>query len=83
MSPRIRKRKAADVADNTMIAWNAVPMLVQTHAHKNYTRKFSFAVKVDKTFVGDLTFAAAATGPQDGWLRDTTLTVPVTASALK
>ncbi len=80
VAPRIRKRKGgANVADNTLIAWDAVPMLVQQGAKKNYTRKFSFAVKVDKTFVGDLTFAAAAAGPKAGWLRQATVTVPVVA----
>ncbi len=76
--PRILKRKGgASVANNTLIAWDAVPMLVQQGAKKNYTRKFSFAVKVDKTFVGDLTFAAAAVGPEAGWLRKAEVTVPV------
>jgi hypothetical protein len=79
VAPRIPKRKGADVADNTLIAWNAVPMLVQQKTHKNYTRKFSFAVKVDKTFVGDLTFSATAAGPEAGWLHDATVTVPVVA----
>lgn len=78
VAPRIRKRKDPDAADNTLIAWNQVPMRVLPGVKKNYTRKFSFAVKVDKTFVGDLTFVAAATGPEAGWLRETTLTVPVT-----
>ena len=78
VTPRIPKRKSADVLNKTLIAWNQVPMRVLPGTKKNYTRKFSFAVKVDKTFIGNLTFAAAATGSQDGWLRATTLTVPVT-----
>jgi hypothetical protein len=79
VTPRIPKRKGADVADNTLISWTQVPMRVLPGTKKIYTRKFSFAVKVDKTFVGtNLTFAAAATGPQQGLLRETTLTVPVT-----
>lgn len=77
VTPLIPKRKGANVANRTMIAWNQVPMRVEDGTHKNYTREFSFAVKVDKTFLGNLTFAAAATGPQQGWLRETTLTVPV------
>jgi len=80
VAPRILKRKGgANVANNTLIAWHAVPMLVQQGAKKNYTRKFSFAVKVDKTFVGNLTFAAAAGGPEAGWLREAMVTVPVAA----
>lgn len=83
VAPRIPKSKGADVVNNTLIAWNDVPMLVNAGS-KNYTRKFSFAVKVDKTFVGsNLTFSAAATGPQEGWRRATTLTVPVTATGTK
>lgn len=54
-------------------------MRVLPGSGKNYTSKFSFAVKVDKAFMGaNLTFAAAAMGPQDGWLCEATLTVPVT-----
>lgn len=78
VAPRIHKRKGPDTADNTLIAWNQVPMRVLPGVKKNCTRKFSFAVRVGKTFVGDLTFVAAATGPEAGWLRETTLTVPVT-----
>lgn len=79
VSPRIPRRKGADVYNNALISWTNVPMRVEPGTKKNYTRKFTFAVKVDKTFVGaNLTFAAAATGPQQGWLRATTLTVPVT-----
>ena len=79
VAPRISKRKGADVANNTLIAWNQVPMRVLPGTKKNYTRKFTFSVKVEKTFVGVLTFAAAATGPQAGWLRTETLTVPIAA----
>jgi hypothetical protein len=79
VTPRIAKRKWADTADNTLIAWNQVPMRVLPGTKKNYTRKFSFAVKVDKTFIGaNLTFGAAATGPQQGYFREMMLTVPIT-----
>lgn len=78
--PFIPKRKNADVANNALITWDNVPMLVGSGS-KNYTRKFVFSVKVDKTFVGpDITFAALATGPQEGWRRRATVTVPITAA---
>lgn len=84
VAPLIPKRKGADVANNTLIAWNTVPMQVLPGTHKNYTRRFSFTVKVDKIFTGpNVTFGAAAAGPQDGWYRTTTLTVPITAAAHK
>lgn len=80
VTPRIPKRKDADVANNALIAWNSVPMQVLPGTKKNYTRKFSFAIKTDKAFIGNLSFAAAATGPQQGWFRSTTFTVPVIGS---
>lgn len=88
--PAIPRRKGADVINNTLIAWNQVPMQVLSGGHKNFTRKFSFSVRVNKAYVGlDLTFVATTTGPPafpyalGGWTRTTTLTVPLTAAGHK
>jgi hypothetical protein len=56
-------------------------MLVNA-AKKNYTRKFTVTTKVAKTFVGNLTFGAVATGPNDA-KRTFELVVPVVASYKK
>ena len=77
VSPRIKGRKGPNVANSTTILWSQVPMLVYAE-RKNYTRKFAFATKVSKAFVGNLTFTAVATGPNNA-LRTAQVVVPVVA----
>ena len=81
VAPLIAKSKGPAVADNTLASWTNVPMLVNA-AKKNYTRKFTVTTKVAKTFVGNLTFGAVATGPNDA-KRTFELVVPVVASYKK
>lgn len=76
VSPAIPKSKGPSVFNTTLLTWASVPMLVSEK--KNYTRKFTMAVKVAKAFVGNLTFSAVATGPNDA-KRNFALTVPVVA----
>ena len=81
VSPFIAKSKGPAVVNNTLVSWANVPMLVNA-ASKNYTRKFTVTTKVAKTFVGNLTFGAVATGPNDA-KRTFELVVPVVASHWK
>lgn len=81
VAPFIAKSKGPAVADSTLVSWTNVPMLVNA-AKKNYTRKFTVTTKVAKTFVGNFTFSAVATGPNDA-KRTFELVVPVVASYKK
>lgn len=80
VSPRIANRKAPDVTNSTHIAWNNVPMRVDSGSKKNYVRKFTLTAKVDRAFAGShLNFTAVATGPHPGWESTYMVTVPIVA----
>lgn len=78
VSPSVRTSKHPAVVSNNRVTWTDVPMLVNPFGKKNYTRKFTVTTKVAKTFVGNLTFDAVATGPAAQHSFE--LVVPVVAS---
>jgi hypothetical protein len=78
VKPFLSGRGSGVVTNSTHILWPNVPMAVQPTT--NYSRVFSFAVKVDKGFRGQkLTFTAVAQGPPPLWRRHAVVVVPVQA----